>query len=385
MKEEIDRMLKDGIIKKSKSPWASPVVLVSKKDESIRFCIDYKKTNAITIVDAHPLPIVNDTVDKIGGKKYYTSIDLASGYWQVEVDENSQDITAFVTPWGLYQFNVMLFGLTNAPATFQRLINYVLHDYLNDFVMVYLDDILVCSDTFDNHINHLRKVFIKLREVNLVIKLKKCKFEQRKIKFLGHTIGTDGLRTDLKNIEKIINCPVSTDVTRVRKFMGLCNYYQKFIKDLSKLSKPLRQLLKKDVKFSWEPKEQKTFEKLKKLLMEAHVLLFPNFDKPFVLCTDASLKGLGAVLEQEDKNKNLRPIAYASRRLIPTEKNYHTTDLECLAIIWSVKHFHKYLINKPFKIFTDHSTLKSLQKISELTGRRARWIMELQQYNYIIE
>ncbi len=170
-------MLKDGIIKKSKSPWASPVILVSKKDGSIRFCVDYKKTNAITIVDAHPLLVINDTVDKIGGKKYYTFIDLASEYWQVEVDKNSQDITAFVTLWGLYQFNVMLFGLTNAPAIFQRLMNYVLHDYLNDFVVVYLDDILVCSDTFEEHLAHLRKVFDKLREANLVIKLKKCKFE----------------------------------------------------------------------------------------------------------------------------------------------------------------------------------------------------------------
>src|SRR6266540_5290049 len=188
-------MLKEGIIKKSKSPWVSPVVLVSKKDGSIRFCVDYKKVNNLTIMDAHFLPIVNDTVDKIGEKKYYTSIDLASGYWQVEVEENSQDITAFVTSWGLYQFNVMPFRLTNAPATFQRLMNFVLHDYLNDFVVVYLDDILVCSDIFDEHINHLRKVFIKLREANLMIKLKKCKFGQRKIKFLGYTIGTDGLRT----------------------------------------------------------------------------------------------------------------------------------------------------------------------------------------------
>src|SRR6266540_4147630 len=290
-------MLKDGIIKKSKSSWILPIVLVSKKDESIRFCVDYKKVNDLTIVDAYPLPIVNDTVDKIGGKKYYTSIDLASGYWQVEVDENSQDITAFVTSWGFYQFNVMPFGLTNAPATFQRLINYVLYDYLNDFVVVYLDDILVCSDTFDEHINHLRKVFTKLREANLVIKLKKCKFEQRKIKFLRHTIGTDGLRTDPENIEKIINCPVPTDITGVRKFMELCNYYRKFIKNLSKLSKPLRQLLKKNIKFYWELKEQETFEKLKRILTKAPVLLFSNFDKLFKLCTDALLKGLEAVFE----------------------------------------------------------------------------------------
>src|SRR6266498_1999807 len=278
----------------------------------------------------------------------------------------------------------MPFELTNASATFQRLMNYVLHDYLNNFVVVYLDDILVCSETFDEHINHLRKVFTKLREANLVIKLKKCKFGQRKIKFLGHTIRTDGLRTDPENIEKIINCLILTDVTGVRKFMRLCNYYRKFIKDLSKLSKLLRGLLKKDVKFLWGSKEQVIFEKLKKILTEAPVLLFPNFDKPFVLCTDALLKGLGAVLEQEDENGNLRPVAYASKSLILAEKNYHTTDLECLAIIWSVKHFHKYLINKPFKIFIDHSALKSLQKISELTGRRARWIIELQ-YNYTIE
>src|SRR6266508_3957850 len=263
--------------------------------------------------------------------------------------------------------------------------NYVLHDYLIDFVIVYLDNILVYSDTFEEHLAYLRKVFIKLQEVNLVIRLKKCKFRQRKIKFLGHTIGTDRLRTDSENIEKIINCPVLTDVTGVRKFMGLYNYYRKFIKDLSKLSKPLRQLLKKHVKFFWRPKEQETFEKLKRILTEAPVLLFPNFDKPFNLCTDASLKGLEAVLEQEDENENLRPVAYASRSLTPAEKNYHTTDLECLAIIWSVRHFHKYLINKSFKIFTDHSALKSLQKITELIRRRARWIIELQQYNFVIE
>src|SRR6266542_1413449 len=263
--------------------------------------------------------------------------------------------------------------------------NYVLHNYLNDFVVVYLDDILICSDTFEEHLAHLRKVFIKLREANLVIKLKKCKFGQRKIKFLGHTIRTDRLRTDSKNIKKIINCPVLIEIIGVRKFIGLCNYYRKFIKDLSKLSKSLRQLLKKDVKFLWRPKEQETFEKLKKLLTEASVLLFSNFNKPFILYTDASLKGLGAVLEQEDENKNLRLIAYASKSLILVEKNYHTTDLECLAIIWSVKHFHKYLINKSFKIFTDHSALKSLQKISELIRRKARWIMELQQYNFTIK
>src|SRR6266542_4520605 len=214
--------------------------------------------------------------------------------------------------------------------------NYVLHDYLNDFVVVYLDDILVCSDTFEEHLAYLRKVFIKLREANLVIKLKKCKFEQRKIKFLGYIIGTDGLRTDSENIEKIRNCLIPTDVTRVRKFIGLCNYYRKFIKDLSKLSKPLRQLLKKDIKFFWELKEQETFEKFKRILTKAPVLLFLNFDKPFRLCTDASLKGLEAVLEQENENGNLRPVAYASRSLTPAEKNYHTTNLKYLAIIWSV-------------------------------------------------
>ncbi len=179
----------------------------------------------LTIKNAHLLPVVNDTVDKIRGKKYYISIDLASRYWQVEVDKNSQVIIVFVILWKLYQFNVMPFGLTNASATFQRLINYVLHDYLNDFVIVYLDDILVYSDTFEEYINHLRKVFTKLREANLIIKLKKCKFGQRKIKFLGHIIRTDGLQTDPENIEKIINCLVSIDITEVRKFMGLYNYY----------------------------------------------------------------------------------------------------------------------------------------------------------------
>jgi len=382
IKEEIQKMEEAGVIRKSDGPWASPVVIVEKKDGSKRFCIDYRKINAITVTDAHPLPRIDDLLEQFRKAKYFTSLDLASGYWQVEMEEEDKKKTAFTCHLGLYEFNVMPFGLKNAPPTFQRLMNHILKDYLYEFAVVYIDDILIYSKDFEEHMEHIRKVFDKLREAELMIKLKKCKFCEGNIEYLGHIVGRDGLKPDSGKIEKIKRIKEPTNVKTLRAVLGLFSYYRKFIKDFSRIAKPMNELLKKDITFEWGERQQGAFEILKRKLVEKPILGYPVYEKPFLLFTDASGTGLGAVLSQENEKGGETVIAYASRSLTPAEKNYPITDQECLAIVWGIQHFHKYLTLKSFTVITDHSALKSLQKVENPTGRRARWIMKLQQYNF---
>jgi len=385
LKKEISRMLKEGIIRKSMSPWSSPVVLVEKKDGTLRFCVDYRKVNKITKRDSHPLPRIDDLLETFRGANYFTTADLMSGFWQVEMIEEHKEITAFITNSGLFEFNIMPFGLKNAPALFQRLMNYVLQDYLDDFVAVYIDDIIIYSKTFEEHLEHLRKVFTKLKEANLMIKLSKCRFCEPEIIFLGHKVGKYGLRPDPEKVQKIKDFPTPTNVKTLQSALGLFSYYRRFVKDFSKIAKPMTSLLRKDVPFIWTQKQQKSFEILKSKLMEAPILQYPNFEKPFIIMTDASTTGLGAVLSQLDDNKKERVIAYASKSLNRTEQNYPTTELEGYGVIWAIRYFHKYLLTKPFKIFTDHSALKYLQTMKNPKAKIARWIMELQQYDFEIE
>jgi len=386
IKEEINKMLKDGIIKESQSPWSSPVVIVTKKDGSNRFCIDYRKINNITITDAHPLPRIDDLLEQFEKAKWFSSIDLFSGYWQIAMDEKDKQKTAFTSHLGLYEFNVMPFGLKNAPPTFQRMMNKVLKDWLYDFVVVYIDDIMIYSTTFEEHMKHIDQVLGKLQEVNLMLKLKKCKWCETDIEFLGHIVGQGGIRPDPAKIEKIKNLKQPINVKGVRSVLGLCSYYRRFIKGFSKIAKPMNELLQKDKKFEWTEKQQEAFETLKSKLIEQPILAYPDFTKEFILITDASGMGLGAVLSQlNDKNKET-VIAYASRSLTPAEKNYPITEQECLAIVWGIGHFHKYLVGQKFTVITDHSALKAIKdtRIPKV-GRRARWTLELQQYDFDIK
>ena len=386
IKEEVDKMLKDGIIKKSEGPWSSPVVIVTKKDGSARFCIDYRKVNNITITDAHPLPRIDDLLEQFREAKWFSSIDLASGYWQIEMNEKDREKTAFTCHLGLFEFNVMPFGLKNAPPTFQRMMNEILKDWLDEFVVVYIDDIMIYSKTFEEHLEHIEKILKKLREVNLMLKLSKCKWGERNIEFLGHVVGNDGLKPDPRKIDKIKNLPIPTTQKGVRSVLGLCGYYRKFVKGFSKIAKPLNELLKKGKQFEWTESQQKAFEELKEKLIQYPILSYPDYEKEFILITDASGRGLGAVLSQLNGDGKEIVIAYASRSLVQAEKNYPITDQECLAIMWAIEHFHKYLIGKKFMIITDHSALKTLKTAKIPTkGRRARWIMELQQYDFEIK
>ena len=314
---------------------------------------------------------------------WFTTLDLASGFWQVEMDIKDREKTAFITHQGLYEFNVMPFGLCNAPSTFQRLMNQVLRKFLGKFAAVYLDDIIIYSATFEQHLDHLHQVFNALRQACLKIKLRKCFFCFPNITFLGHIVGRNGIAVDPKKIEKVKDFPIPTNLKELRSALGLFSYYRKFIKDFSKIARPMLVLLKKDTPFVWTTKQQKAFDYLKGKLMTAPILEYPDFSKPFVLYTDASGTGLGAVLSQYDENKRERVIAYASKSLNKAEANYPITDQECLAVIWAVKHFEQYL-SEPFTVVTDHSALKYLQKCKIPTGRRARWIMYLQQFHFDI-
>src|SRR5215213_10528082 len=278
----------------------------------------------------------------------------------------------------------MPFGLCNAPGTFQRLMNFVLQDYLGKFVAVYLDDIIIYSGTFEQHVDHLQLVFQALRTATLKIKLKKGFFCFPNITFLGHIVGRNGISPDPAKVEKIKNFSEPTNLKDLRGALGLFSYYRKFVKDFSRIAKPLLKLLKKDTPFEWTNKQQNAFDFLKQRLMEAPILQYPNFTKPFQIYTDASGTGFGAVLSQLNDEKKECVIAYASRSLNKAECNYGITDQECLAIVWAVRHFEQYLGLLPFKVITDHSALKFLQTAEMPTGKRARWIMYLQQFEFKI-
>ena len=386
IKREVADLLQKGMIRKSASPYASPVVVVGKKGGDMRLCVDYRKLNAITKPNMYPLPRIDNILDSFNGSDWFTTLDLASGYWQVAMDEADVEKTAFITPFGLYEFLRMPFGLAYAPGTFQRLMNHVLHDYLQKFVQVYLDDVIIhTKGSLEQHLDHIKQVFETLRRANLMIKLKKCYFCMPTIHFLGHVIGRDGIKPDADKVEKIKNFPIPKDRSQLRSAMGLFSYYRRFIRDFSKIASPLNKLLKKEEPFSWTEKQQRAFDYLKERLITAPILMYPDFTKPFILYTDASGTGLGAVLSQMDKEGKERVVAYASRTLNEAEKKYTITEQECLAVIWAVRKFKYYLESEPFTIVTDHVALKWLKTSKIPDGRRARWIMDLQQFTFEIK
>ena len=382
IEKELVRLLEEGLIEKATGPWAAPVVLVRKKNGKIRLCVDYRDLNSITIKDAYPLPRIDDMLDSFGKAKWFTSLDLASGYWQVEMDEKDRPKTAFITQFGTYQFKVMPFGLCNALATFQRLMDEVFRGLLWKFVMVYLDDVIIYSETFEQHLEHLQIVFNRLKKAGLKLNPDKCDFVKSELEFLGHVVSDKGIRTDPAKIEKVKNFPIPTNITQLRGFLGLALYYRRFVPDFSTIAVPLNKLLKKGVTYSWTDQQQKAFDALKSCLISSPVLTFPDFKKTFVLLTDASTFGLGAILSQTNEEGHEQVIAYASRSLNKAERNYSATELECLAVVWAIKHFHPYVYGQRFQLITDHSALCHLFNTATPSGRLARWVMKLQMYDF---
>ena len=380
----VEDMEKDGVIESSSSPWASPIVLVKKKDGSTRFCVDYRKLNSVTRKDSYPLPRIDDTLEALSGATWFSTLDLKSGYWQVEVHPSDREKTAFSTGKGLWQFKVMPFGLCNAPATFERLMEKVLAGLPLTVCLIYLDDILVPGRTFEDHIKNLRLVLLRLREAKLKLSPKKCILFQRKVKFLGHIVSEAGVATDPEKLQAVHAWPRPSNVSEVRRFLGLCSYYRRFVPNFADLAHPLHQCTEYTQIFNWNDELEKSFASLKRALTEAPVLCYPDQEADFVLDTDASAHGIGAVLSQIQKGEE-RVVAYYSSTLSRPERNYCVTRRELLAVVKSVQHFHHYLYGRQFTVRTDHAALKWLLNFRNPEGQIARWIERLQYYNFQIE
>lgn len=376
--------LNQGIIQASHSPWASPVVLVTKKNGDTRFCVDYRKLNAVTERDVYPLPRIDDSLAALDGSGYFTCLDLKSGYHQIEINEDDRPKTAFVTCDGLFEWRVMPFGLTNAPATFQRTMDVVLSGLKFNTCLVYLDDILIFSKTFDDHLLRLGKVLRRLSDANLTLNLAKSKFCLPQITYLGHVVGQDGLQPDPDKIAAVREFPVPKDVTGVRSFLGLCSYYRRFIDKFANRATALTRLLKKDQPFKWTEEQEQAFSALKKALMAEPILDHYKPGSPLRIHTDASLVGLGAVLLQENDAHEWKPLAFASRQTSEGEKNYGISDLEGAAVIFAVDKFRPYLEGNHIDIVTDHHSLCFLKSKNVLPRRLIRWALILQEFDYSI-
>ena len=379
---EVDLLLERGSIQPSESPYSSPIVVVTKKDGKARMCIDYRRLNAQTVIDSYPLPLIAELLESAGGSRYYSSMDMLSGYHQVPVAAADRHKTAFVTWRGLWEWRVMPFGLVNAPATFQRLMNIITSRLSPLMCLVYLDDILVHSRTLDEHFDHLQAVFDVLRQAGLSLKASKCFWGMAEVQFLGHVVSKDGVRPDPEKVASIHQFDPSRGVSHVRTFLGMAGYYRRFIKDYSTIARPLHDLCKtKDAPpFEWTEECAAAAKHLKRLLTTAPILWSPTLDGEFILATDASDTGLGAVLSQK-VNGVERPVIYLSRALKPAEKNYSVTERECLAVVWAVDKLHHFLHNnRYFTLITDHNSLRWLQTARSKNAKLTRWGIALSDY-----
>ena len=383
--QEIDKMLADGIIESSSSPWASPITLVPKKDGTTRFCIDYRKLNAVTKKDAYPLPYIQEIFDNLGGACLFTTLDLKSGYWQVPVSVNSREKTAFVTHRGLFQFKRMPFGLVNGPATFQRLMNQVLAPYIGRSVMVYLDDIVIYSRSQEEHELHVAQVFQALQDAQLTVKLSKCEFSKPQVKLLGYIVSGEGIRSDPEKAKAIAEMAPPTDVKGIRSFLGMTGYYRQCIPNYARVAGPLVKLTKKYARFVWGEEEHGSWETLRDLLISDQVMAHPNPDKKYKLYTDACDYAVGAILCQEDESGVERPIQYVSKQLSGASLNWATIEKEAWAVIYALTKLRPYLYSADFTIYTDHKPLKSLF-LSEIKNTKIqRWAVLLAEYGAPIE
>lgn len=388
----IEQQLREGIIVPSKSAWSAPLLILPKKVgpdgiQRWRCAIDYRALNAITKPENYPIPDIRDAMDKLSGSQYFSSIDMNMGYHQICMDSSSREKTAFTVPdgdyVGLYEYVRLPLGLVNAPSTFQRFMDTTLAGLRGKSCLIYLDDCLVYGTDINKHIADLREVLQRFRDANLSVKLEKCKFAVEEIDYLGNTLDRRGVRPSKKNLDSIKKYPRPTTVREVRAYIGLTGYYRRHIPNYANIAKPLTELTKKSKIFIWSAECENAFVQLKEALMKEPVLTYPDFTKPFVLSTDASSIGIGAILSHVIDGQE-HPICYASRQLSKCERNYTATELELLAVIWAVKYFRCYLTGVHFTLYTDHAAIKWLLSLTDNTSRLTRWALKLAQYNYTV-
>lgn len=387
VQDQISKMLEQGIIRPSQSAWSSPIWVVPKKADASgktkwRIVIDFRKLNEKTIDDKYPIPNISDVLDKLGNCHYFTTLDLASGFYQVEMNAEDIQKTAFNVEHGHFEFLRMPMGLKNSPSTFQRVMDNVLRDLQNVVCLVYLDDIIVFSVSLQEHMVNLEKVFKRLRESNFKIQMDKSEFLKLETAYLGHIISKDGIKPNPDKITAIQKFPIPKTATEIKRFLGLLGYYRKFIPDFARITKPMTQCLKKGSKITYNEVDYiNCFETCKTLLTNDPILQYPDFDKDFILTTDASNYAIGAVLSQGTIGSD-KPIAFASRTLNTSEINYSTIEKELLAIVWSTKYFRPYLFGRKFKVVTDHKPLQWVMNLKEPNSRLTRWRLKLSEYNF---
>ncbi|TYK01903.1 putative gag-pol polyprotein [Cucumis melo var. makuwa] len=376
LKVQLQELLDKGFIRSSVSPWGAPVLFVKKKDGSMRLCIDYRELNKVTVKNRYPLPRIDDLFDQLQGATVFSKIDLRSGYHQLRIKDGDVPKIAFRSRYGHYEFIVMSFGLTNAPTVFMDLMNRVFREFLDTFVIVFIDDILIYSKTEAEHEEHLRMVLQTLRDNKLYAKFSKCEFWLKQVSFLGHVVSKAGVYVDPAKIEAITSWPRPFTVSKVHSFLGLAGYYRQFVENFSRIATPLTQLTRKRAPFVWSKACEDSFQNLKQKLVTAPVVTVPNGSGRFVIYSDASKKGLGCVLMQQGK-----VVAYASHQLKSHEQNYPTHDLELAAVVFALKIWRHYLYGEKIQIFTDHKSLKYFFTQKELNMRQRRWLELVKDYD----
>src|SRR4051812_21714656 len=380
LKKQLGEQLQKGFIQPSSSSWGALVLFVEKKDRSQRLCIDYHSLNEVTIKNKYPFPMINDLFDQLEGARVFSKIDLRSGYFQLKIREQDIPKTAVTTRYGLYEYTMMPFGLTNASAYFMNMMNKVFMEFLDKFVVVFIDDILIYSKSNEEDEEHLRLILEKLKEHKLYAKFSKCEFWLNEVGFLGNIVSGDGVVVDPAKLSAVTEWESPKSVKEVRSFLGLAGYYRRFIGNFSKVSKPMMELLKKDKTFDWTEGCELSFQELKKRLVIEPVLCLPDLEEDFQVYCDASHHGLGAVLMQEGK-----VVAYASRQLKTHEVNYPTHDLELASVVHALKTRRHYLLGKRCEVFTDHNSLKYIFTQKEINMRQRRWLELIKDYDLSLQ
>ena len=386
--EEVDEMLKLGVIQPSNSPYRSPMLLVKKPNGTYRACFDGRHLNKITVRDAYPLPSVDSIIRKIQNAKFLSTVDIKKAFYNIPLAKQSRPLTAFAIPGkGLFEHCVMAFGLTNAPATMTRLMDIIIDESVSQYIFNYLDDIIIVTPTFELHLEMLQKLYERLNFAGLAVNAEKCEFCRPSLKFLGYIVDRNGLRPSGESIEAVLNLSVPKTTTHVRRLLGLINFNRSFLQNCSQYTTPISDLLKNRKKrqpIVWTPEADKAFIELKKILTSAPVLASPDFNKPFVIESDSSDLAVGAVLFQYQDDVR-HPIAYASRTLTKSERKFTTTEKELLAVLFALTKFRSYVEGTTFEVYTDHASLAWLHNLKDPVGRLARWAIKISQFDMIIK